>query len=70
MPDILARYGPFFLYSYTVLLGTGAALALGLTALLARRAGMTGRVDGVLAAAAAFSMGLKSAATCSSVIPD
>lgn len=52
MPDILARYGPFFLYSYTVVLGAGAALALGLTAVLARRAGVRGWLDGLLFAAA------------------
>lgn len=37
MYPILRRYGPFFLYSYTVAMGVGLLLALGLTAYRARR---------------------------------
>lgn len=37
MHPILRRYGPFFLYSYTVVMGLGLLLALGLTAYHARR---------------------------------
>ena len=51
MSDILARYGPYFLYSYTVALGVGLLLALGLTAVLARRDGPRDWFDGALAAA-------------------
>ena len=60
MTDILARYGPYFLYTYTVVLGLGLALALGLTAALARRdAGgeLDGWLDGALAAAAGALLG-------------
>lgn len=49
--DILARYGPYFLYSYTVILGLGVALGLGLTAALARGDNLPNWLDGVLAAA-------------------
>ena len=51
MPDILARIGPYFLYTYSVVLWLGVASALGVTAALARRAGMAGWLDGALAAA-------------------
>jgi phosphatidylglycerol:prolipoprotein diacylglycerol transferase len=37
MLPILARYGPFFLYSYTVLIGFGILAGIGLTAWRARR---------------------------------
>lgn len=37
MYPILARYGPFFLYSYTVVIGLGLAAAIGLTVWLERR---------------------------------
>lgn len=57
MSDILARYGPFFLYSYSVILGLGLLLALGLSAVLARRAGLAGWLDGALAAAAGALLG-------------
>ena len=36
MVPILGRYGPFFFYSYTAILGSGLLLALGLTRGLAR----------------------------------
>lgn len=52
MPEILARYGPFFLYAFTVILGLGLLAALALTAWLARRHGVAGWLDGALAAAA------------------
>lgn len=57
MFDILARYGPYFLYSYTVILGLGLATALGLTAVLARRVALGGWIDGALAAAAGALLG-------------
>lgn len=52
MSDILARYGPYFLYTYTAVLAAGVLLALGLTAALARRDGPERWLDGALAAAA------------------
>jgi phosphatidylglycerol:prolipoprotein diacylglycerol transferase len=52
MSPILARYGPYFLYSYTVVLGLGVVVALGLTAVLAQREELSRRLDGALAAAA------------------
>jgi phosphatidylglycerol:prolipoprotein diacylglycerol transferase len=50
MYPILARYGPFFLYSYTVVIGLGLAAALGLTAWLERRDdhARPGWIDGLL----------------------
>lgn len=49
MYPILRRYGPFFLYSYTVVMGLGLLLALGLTAYRARRReGDLPWMDGVL----------------------
>ena len=39
MAPIWGRYGPFFLYGYSVVLGLGVLAALGVTALLARRSG-------------------------------
>lgn len=51
MYPILARYGPFFLYSYAVIAGLGCLLALALTGWMARRRGITGWLDGVLWAA-------------------
>ncbi len=53
MYPILARYGPFFLHSYTLLLALGIALTLALTAWLARRNPLPHWLDGVLFAAAA-----------------
>lgn len=52
MSDILARYGPYFLYTYTAILGLGVVAALGVAAVLARRAGVRHWLDGALAAAA------------------
>jgi phosphatidylglycerol:prolipoprotein diacylglycerol transferase len=49
MPKILSRYGPFFLYAYTVILGLGLVAALGLTARLARQREVGDWLDGVLA---------------------
>lgn len=53
MYPILARYGPFFLYTYAVVAAVGCLIALGLTAWLARRRGLSGWLDGVLWAALA-----------------
>ena len=52
MYPILARYGPFFLYSYTVVIGLGLAAAIGLTAWLERRDGRSrpGWIDALLIA--------------------
>jgi phosphatidylglycerol---prolipoprotein diacylglyceryl transferase len=50
MMPILGRYGPNFLYTYTVVLGVGVMLALGVTALLARRHNLSRWQDGVLLA--------------------
>lgn len=52
MPDILARYGPYFLHTYSVVLWLGVAAALGVSAALARRDGPRDWFDGALAAAA------------------
>lgn len=52
MPDILARYGPYFLYAYTVVLALGVVLSLATTAVLARTDGPVDWLDGALAAAA------------------
>lgn len=57
MNPIVTRYGAFFLYGYTVWLGLGLAAALALTALLNRRRGLPGWVDGALAAAAGALVG-------------
>ena len=51
MTDILARFGPYFLYTYSVVLWLGVASALGVTAALARRDGPREWLDGALAAA-------------------
>lgn len=52
MYPILTRFGPFFLYSYTVFIGLGIALAIGLAAGLERRGNqrLVGWFDGFLAA--------------------
>ena len=55
MPTILARYGPYFLHTYSVILWLGVGAALGVSAALARRdrrAALDGWLDGALAAAA------------------
>ncbi|MFN2222508.1 MAG: prolipoprotein diacylglyceryl transferase [Candidatus Promineifilaceae bacterium] len=59
MHPILARYGPFFLYSYTVVLALGLAAAVGLTAWLERhgREPMPGWIDGLIVAALAGLVG-------------
>jgi phosphatidylglycerol:prolipoprotein diacylglycerol transferase len=47
---ILGRYGPFFLYSYTAIMGLGLAAAVGLTHRLApRRPAAAGWLDALLA---------------------
>ena len=57
MTDILARYGPYFLYTYTVVLWLGVGLSLGVTAALARRDGPRDWLDSALAAAAGGLLG-------------
>lgn len=57
MTPIWARYGPFFLYGYTAVLGLGVVLALGLTAASRRAGGAPGWRDGALAAAAGALVG-------------
>jgi phosphatidylglycerol---prolipoprotein diacylglyceryl transferase len=53
MHPILARDGPFFIYSYTVVMGLGIAASLGLTVWLNRRSGRETAfwLDGLLVAA-------------------
>jgi phosphatidylglycerol:prolipoprotein diacylglycerol transferase len=53
MYPILGRYGPLFLYSYSVTLAVGIAASLGLTARLAHRRSLPGWFDGILVASAA-----------------
>ena len=48
MFPILSRYGRFFLYSYTVVWGIGLVLAIGLTAIYARRYPYRGWQDSIL----------------------
>ena len=52
MYPILTRFGPFFLYSYTVLTGLGIVLGLGLVFALEKRSDIktSGWLDGFLAA--------------------
>lgn len=57
MYPILGRYGPFFLYSYTVVLGLGILFALGLTAWQARRTAAPRWADGALVAMLAALVG-------------
>jgi phosphatidylglycerol:prolipoprotein diacylglycerol transferase len=52
LTDILTRFGPYFLYTYTVILWAGVGLSLGATAALARREGPVDWLDGALAAGA------------------
>jgi phosphatidylglycerol:prolipoprotein diacylglycerol transferase len=51
MMPIWGRYGPFYLYGYSVVLGLGVVLALGLTAASRRADDAPGWWDGALAAA-------------------
>ena len=48
MYPIFGRYGPFFLYGYSVALGLGLIMSLGLTAWLAQNRSRPGWIDGVL----------------------
>lgn len=50
MYPILARYGPFLIYSYEVVVGTGILISLGLAYWLGRREGpsFASRLDGLL----------------------
>lgn len=59
MHPILARYGPFFLYSYTVVMALGLAAGVGLTAWLERRGRyrQPGWIDGLLVASIAGLVG-------------
>jgi phosphatidylglycerol:prolipoprotein diacylglycerol transferase len=52
MHPILARYGPFFLYSYTVVMAIGLAAGIALTAKLAQReqGRWPGWIDGLIVA--------------------
>ena len=52
MYPILGRYGPFFLYSFTVVMAIGLAAGIGLTAWLERRDGDNHRgwIDGLIIA--------------------
>lgn len=57
MWTILGRYGPFFLYTYTVVLGIGILLALWISAIIARRHKLERWLDGWLLAALAALVG-------------
>ena len=57
MHPILGRYGPFFLYGYSVALGLGVAASLGLMAYLARKDVETSWLDGALLALLAGVLG-------------
>lgn len=59
MYPILGRYGRFFLYSYTAVIGLGIIVAIGLTAWWARRLGQEedGWLDGLLVTLAAGLVG-------------
>jgi phosphatidylglycerol:prolipoprotein diacylglycerol transferase len=57
MDPIVARYGPFVLSAYTVWLGLGLLLALGLVAWMDRRDPRPGWPDAALAAAAGALLG-------------
>jgi prolipoprotein diacylglyceryltransferase len=52
MSPIVGRYGPFFLYAYTVVLGVGLVASLGVVGWRAqRRPALAGWMDGLLVAA-------------------
>ncbi|UCG25050.1 MAG: prolipoprotein diacylglyceryl transferase [Chloroflexota bacterium] len=59
MYPIIGRYGPFFLYSYTVVMAVGLAAGIGLTAWLERRDGdhRPGWIDGLIVASLAGLVG-------------
>jgi phosphatidylglycerol:prolipoprotein diacylglycerol transferase len=59
MHPILARFGPFFIYSYTVVMALGLAASIGLTAWLERHEPerLPGWIDGLLAALLAGLLG-------------
>jgi phosphatidylglycerol:prolipoprotein diacylglycerol transferase len=59
MYPILGRYGPFFLYSYTVVMGLAIAAGIGLTAWLEKRDSIArpGWIDGLLVALVAALVG-------------
>ena len=57
MVPIFGRYGPFFLYGYSVALGLGLVAGLGLTAWLVRTKAHSGWVDGALLGLVAGVMG-------------
>ena len=59
MHPILARFGPFFLYTFTVVMGLGIVAGVGLTAWLERRDGQErpGWIDGLLLALVAGLVG-------------
>jgi phosphatidylglycerol:prolipoprotein diacylglycerol transferase len=57
MYPILGRYGPFFLYSYTVVVGLGVLAGIGLAAWLERGHGRPDWFDGVLISLAAGLVG-------------
>lgn len=57
MYPILGRYGPFFLYSYSVVLGLGILAGIGLASWSARQAHAPGWFDGLLVALASGLVG-------------
>jgi phosphatidylglycerol:prolipoprotein diacylglycerol transferase len=57
MYPILVRYGPFFLYSFSVTLALGAVASLALTARLANQQQLPDWLDGILTAAAVALVG-------------
>lgn len=57
MAPIVGRYGPFFLYSYFIILGLGMIVALAVTAVFARQRHTQGWLDGLLLAGLAAIVG-------------
>lgn len=57
MYPILGRYGPFFLYSYTVLMGLGLFAGIGVSAWQARRGWWPDWLDGLLSSLAVALVG-------------